>query len=660
MKKIPLVLTALLLCGCAAGNDRSVMHLYFHAPVLKTFSPDVSLDPASFTVYGSGPSDEEFLIETEGYSAEIHEILCGTWLIRIDGLDDDGNRILSGEAETVIRRTETNDVYVILYPVSGTGTLSVRIDWPESTLSEPSVVCSLDGDTGTEVLEMVVDEKGASCADDYPSGYYTLSIILFDHDDEVFGGTETVRIISGFTTEAVFDFTVYDALFRTSVMISAGIDPQYPPPVSIQGPDMVLTGESGLYYASGPGKIEETRWFLDGHYIAEGGTFLLPPDDRKKISRIDAETEDQNGCARGSGTLRVTDITPRWKGDVSYFRNYKNGVGDITLMSGVNAGDGKGKVFAATGYNSDGVVFFSYNPISNKLIFTGAHKHSEITGPCAIAAVSSGYIVAGNKSNSLGLCDPRGYTDVFSDPESVWLSGPRGLTTVEEYIYIVNEDNNTLALFKLNNSVLTPVWMYDFYDVPSGYGNKPNSIKIFDSSSKAAVTFFDSDTLVIFSRNTENGQLEYLTCFKDETEGIDGLNGPSDICVNGDGSVLYVTGYYDDSVSVFSNDGTSIQYTGCVRQGIGSVEDLDMPRGVSLSRSGEYLYVAAGGSDGIAVFSIEETSGMPVYDGLLFPETRPDDMDSPRSVYVMEEYPAVFVCSAGSSTVNHLAVRNYD
>jgi DNA-binding beta-propeller fold protein YncE len=660
MKQIPLLLTIVLLCSCNVDGDRISVNLSFQIPGTKTFSPDVSLEPVSFTVSGSGPSEEEFFIETDGYAVEIHEVLCGKWTIAISGLDDDGNIILYGETEIVIQRSGPNNVTIILQPVEGTGSLSVHVSWPEAALSEPSVICSLEGESGLMEMGMTVKEDGAASTADYPSGYYTLRVILFDDEEEICGGAETVRIISGYTTEAVFDFTAYDTLFRTSLVISADIDQKYPPAVTVQGPDMLLSGDTAEYTASGPGNVDKTRWFLNGHEITVGEEFSLPLGPRKKMNRIDAEMEDQDGDTRGSGTLWVREITPEWIGDLSCFRTYKNGEGEISLMSGVRDGAGKDGVYAAAGYNSDGVAFFSYNPGANKLDFCGAHKHSEITGPCSVRTFSGGFIVAGHKSNSLGICNASGYIDVFADTESIWLSGPRGICVYEEYLYVLNEDNNTLVLFSLDNSILTPEWIYDFHDVPSGYSSKPHSIKIFDAGTKAAVTFFGSDSIVFFTRDTQNGHLEYSISFKDETGSITGLNGPSNICVYGDGKFLYITGYYDDSVLVFRDDGAGIDYAGCVKQGNEGVEALDMPRGVESSRSGKYLYVASGGSDGISVFTIQDDTGMLGYVGFLQPAAGPEDMDSPRSLHVMEGYPVVLVCSAGSSTVSQLAVKGFD
>ncbi|MCB0196021.1 MAG: beta-propeller fold lactonase family protein, partial [Anaerolineae bacterium] len=102
------------------------------------------------------------------------------------------------------------------------------------------------------------------------------------------------------------------------------------------------------------------------------------------------------------------------------------------------------------------------------------------------------------------------------------------------------------------------------------------------------------DAVAVFSRDSSSGQLTFVEMLQDGVDGVDGLNGASSVTVSGDGKHVYVAGYDDNAVSVFSRDSSSGQLTfvEVLKDGVGSVDGLYGAGSVTVSSDGKHVYVA--------------------------------------------------------------------
>jgi 6-phosphogluconolactonase (cycloisomerase 2 family) len=66
-----------------------------------------------------------------------------------------------------------------------------------------------------------------------------------------------------------------------------------------------------------------------------------------------------------------------------------------------------------------------------------------------------------------------------------------------------------------------------------------------------------SDKLHVLSRNTDTGVLTYVETLTDNVGGVDGLEGSLSVVVSPDNIHVYVVGFYDNAVAVFSRDPSS-------------------------------------------------------------------------------------------------------
>jgi DNA-binding beta-propeller fold protein YncE len=135
------------------------------------------------------------------------------------------------------------------------------------------------------------------------------------------------------------------------------------------------------------------------------------------------------------------------------------------------------------------------------------------------------------------------------------------------------------------------------------------------------VASFSNGTVITLDR-APGGQITYAECASADGSGgqcadVPGtvLGAPTSIVVSPDGTSVYVTGYVNDTVSVFDRvPGGKLNYAGCVSDsGSGGLcadapgTPLDGSDGIAASADGKTLYVASPGLNGVTV--LDRASG---------------------------------------------------
>jgi DNA-binding beta-propeller fold protein YncE len=69
---------------------------------------------------------------------------------------------------------------------------------------------------------------------------------------------------------------------------------------------------------------------------------------------------------------------------------------------------------------------------------------------------------------------------------------------------------------------------------------------------------FDDDAVAVFSRDATTGALTFVEFKQDGVGGVDGLNGAVFVAVSPDGKCVYVTGFNDNAVAVFSSSAVQV------------------------------------------------------------------------------------------------------
>jgi 6-phosphogluconolactonase (cycloisomerase 2 family) len=144
------------------------------------------------------------------------------------------------------------------------------------------------------------------------------------------------------------------------------------------------------------------------------------------------------------------------------------------------------------------------------------------------------------------------------------------------------------------------------------------SVVVSPDGAHVYVAGFNEGAIAVFSRNSTTGQLTYLESHKDGTLGgtAAGLLGASSIVMSADGGDLYVASFTSDAVARFERDTNSasadygkLTFQGAVVDNTPGVNGLDGAACVRLSPTGTHLYVAGSVDKAVAVFSRNGATG---------------------------------------------------
>ena len=102
-----------------------------------------------------------------------------------------------------------------------------------------------------------------------------------------------------------------------------------------------------------------------------------------------------------------------------------------------------------------------------------------------------------------------------------------------------------------------------------------------------------------------------IISFRDGEQGITTLNGPTGMIFSEDTDHLYLTAYYDHAVNLFDWDSSqeTWNHTHVWVDESDGIWGMRNPRDVILDPSIGSTYVAASGSDALAIFSADQSTG---------------------------------------------------
>jgi cysteine-rich repeat protein len=108
-----------------------------------------------------------------------------------------------------------------------------------------------------------------------------------------------------------------------------------------------------------------------------------------------------------------------------------------------------------------------------------------------------------------------------------------------------------------------------------------------------------------------SGGLIFLEAEFQGVGGVDGIEGATSAAVSPDGKNVYATGKGSDAVAVFTRDGTTgtLTFLEAKFDGVGGVDGLNKAQGVAVSPDGKNVYVTGQVDDAVAVFTRDGTTG---------------------------------------------------
>ncbi|NUM46403.1 MAG: beta-propeller fold lactonase family protein, partial [Anaerolineales bacterium] len=177
--------------------------------------------------------------------------------------------------------------------------------------------------------------------------------------------------------------------------------------------------------------------------------------------------------------------------------------------------------------------------------------------------------------------------------------------------------------------------------------NETYDVAVSPDGQHAYVTNFVNDQLVVFNRDTETGALSFVM----NTSNLDML-GPAMVEVSPDGKHVYVTAIDSDSFVIFNrNPSTGIVTLDHVfKDGVGGVNGLNYPFGITISPDGRYIYVAGFSDNALVTFYRDETDFVG-YESTLVDNSH---LFYPYNPVISPDGKHIYVSGGGSSVDNEL------
>lgn len=633
------VLPFLAFSGCVepsgdlGGNCSLSLRIVLSAE-RRSLVPAFDMTPASYGVTATGPEGRTAEGSTVGSSVTLSDLAAGDWTVAVEARNGEGTAIGSGAASVTLAAGDEKELSIAVSPLAGHGTLDLAVLWTAAAVPAPSLRCLLVPAVGAS-LEMtftLAEGSGSCLRDDVPAGWYTLELTLASGGAAVTGAAEAVRIVQGRTTAGSFDFT--EATAAASV-IAVNLIPAPQDPLSVVlsgGWNEMGAGGTCPFKALVDGAAGSARWYLDGLRVAEGPSFSLGPGVATGLRRVDAVAVSADPCRAGSAgrLVRVLESLPQ--GSVSWSAMLQDGLGGVDGLSGCRSVclSPDGRSLYAAGTAEDSLAWMDRDPDTGALSYRGrlVNGTDGISGlggvECAAVSPDGAFVYAGgaldgalavfrrdSATGSLSfvssVVDGAGGVDGLAGVRAVAVS-PDGLD-----VYAAGYSDNAVAWFRRDPQSGVLVFGGCLKDGEGGVAllAGASSVAVSPDGSAVFAASYTDDALLVFSRDASTGGLAPASAFQDGAGGVDGLNGASCVVSSPDGTALFVASYYDSALAVFLREPLtgSVSFSCMLKDGTGGVDGLHYSRGCAVSADGRNVYVAGGGEDALAAFSVDPGAG---------------------------------------------------
>ncbi len=235
--------------------------------------PNITMVIHSYDVSATGPGGA--VIPLENISAvspswEKTGIIPGAWTVTVAARNDSSVIIGTGSAAFTVAPGENTNATVTVIPLILPGTLSLSVSWPPAMVPSPIISGTLTPLVGSaQTIPLTVNSAAGSAA--YSSnalnpGYYILNLLLRNGATNIWGRTETVRIVTGGTTTGTFTLATGDITGGgLDITITGTLN--NPPILAISGSQTTLTsGENMNLSASLTPALSGAvwAWYVDG------------------------------------------------------------------------------------------------------------------------------------------------------------------------------------------------------------------------------------------------------------------------------------------------------------------------------------------------------------------------------------------------------------
>ena len=222
-------------------------------------------------------------------------------------------------------------------------------------------------------------------------------------------------------------------------------------------------------------------------------------------------------------------------------------------------------------------------------------------------------------------------------------------------VYVTGNSEDGIATFDRN-----PDGTLDYVsDIEDGDGGTVDgldgawAVTVAPDGKNVYVTADVDDAITTLQRNTTTGELTWKEAVKDGP-GSDGLDGATGVAVSPDNNDVYVTGCFDNAVTVFDLTGVEGQLTVNEKeqQGVAGVDGIACARGVAVSPNGSTVSVAGESSDAVATFTRTQATGAIAYAGMVKEGVGGvDGLDGARDIAYTDDSAGLYAASLVDNAV---------
>jgi 6-phosphogluconolactonase (cycloisomerase 2 family) len=182
-------------------------------------------------------------------------------------------------------------------------------------------------------------------------------------------------------------------------------------------------------------------------------------------------------------------------------------------------------------------------------------------------------------------------------------------------LYVAGFDDSAIAVFARDTRFGT-VEFVEFerngvggvssFDGPQGLTVSPDGKHVYATAGQ-------SGAVAVFTRSAATGALTFLQSHRDGFGGVDGLAGATTVLVSPDGKHVYVGGYNDAAVALFTRNAATgaLTFVSSVFDGQGGADGLEGAGGLGMAmdRAGRHLYVPGSNEAALTVFERDAATG---------------------------------------------------
>jgi len=222
-----------------------------------------------------------------------------------------------------------------------------------------------------------------------------------------------------------------------------------------------------------------------------------------------------------------------------------------------------------------------------------------VVAPCGSPALAALKFVEVQKNGVGGVVNLAGVNQAVVSPDG-------------KHVYAAAETDNAVVAFSRDAATGQLTFVEAQQDGVGGVDGLAEAYSLTVSGDgKHVYVASEEGAVAVFSRNATTGQLTFVEAQKNGVGGVDGILGAAWLTLSPDDKHLYVCGFNDNALAVFSRDATTGQLTfvEVQRDGVAGVDGLAAARSVFVSPDGKHVYVAGALDHAVAVFSRNAATG---------------------------------------------------